>query len=368
MSIRKEIADFTGWDDFLVTLTMVVLSILISVSLHFLAFRYLRRLDRKYAYKSIGVIRHKAKLSTLLLVIVTVLLISLPAFQFAEKLHENIKHVFTIILILNIGWLAIVAIDVFENLIIRYYDVNQTNNLRARKVSTQVKVFERILIVFVVVITVSAVLMTFESIRQLGTSLLASAGIISLIVGVAAQKSLSNILAGIQIAITQPIRLDDVVIVEGEWGRIEEITLTYVVVKIWDKRRLIVPITYFIEKPFQNWTRVSADLLGTVYIYTDYTVDFEALRKELTLILESTDLWDGQVNVLQTTNATEKTVEVRALMSAADSSVAWDLRVLVREKLIEFLQKNYPESLPRSRVTIDKEEAPAKKQSASEKE
>jgi small-conductance mechanosensitive channel len=194
--------------------------------------------------------------------------------------------------------------------------------------------------------------MTFEKVRQLGATLLASAGIVGIIVGIAAQKSIATLFAGIQLAITQPMRIDDVVIVENEWGRIEEITLTYVVVRIWDLRRLIVPITYFLEKPFQNWTRISADILGTVFLYVDYTVPVEAVRTELRRILESSPLWDGQVCVLQVTNATERTVELRALMSAADSSSGWGLRCEVREKLIEFIRQNYPEGLPKVRAEL----------------
>jgi small-conductance mechanosensitive channel len=194
--------------------------------------------------------------------------------------------------------------------------------------------------------------MTFDSIRRIGVSLFASAGVAGIIIGFAAQKLIASVLAGFQIALTQPIRIDDVVIVENEWGWIEEITLTYVVVRIWDKRRLILPSTYFIENPFQNWTRVSADILGTVFIYTDYTVPVDELRSEFTRILEESDLWDGQTNVMQVTNATDKTLEIRALMSTADSPTAWDLRVLVREKLIHFLQQNYPESLPRTRIEM----------------
>ncbi len=197
--------------------------------------------------------------------------------------------------------------------------------------------------------------MTFDSVRQYGASILASAGIIGIIIGVAAQRVLANLLAGFQIAITQPIRIDDVVIVENEWGRIEEIHLTFVVVKIWDQRRLVMPSTAFIEKPFQNWTRQSSDLLGTVFIYADYTLQVDSVREELTRVLESTPLWDKKVNVLQVTNASDKTMELRALMSAKDSPTAWDLRVFVREKLIGFLQQNYPDCLPKSRVTLEKE-------------
>ena len=203
-------------------------------------------------------------------------------------------------------------------------------------------------------IAAAAMLMTFNQVRQVGVSILASAGIVGIVIGFAAQRSLGNLIAGIQIAITQPIRLDDVVIVEGEWGRIEEITLTYVVVGIWDQRRLIVPINYFIEKPFQNWTRTTAQLLGTVYLYADYTLPVERVREELHRILEASDLWDRRTWGLVVTNTSERTVELRALMSSQDSSSAWDLRCRVREKLLEFLQKNFPESLPRTRVEMDR--------------
>ena len=194
--------------------------------------------------------------------------------------------------------------------------------------------------------------MSFDSIKSVGVSVLTSAGLAGIIVGFSAQKALGTLLAGIQIAFTQPIRLDDVVIVEGEWGTIEEITLTYVVIKIWDKRRLVVPTTYFIEKPFQNWTRNNSDILGTVFIYTDYNVPFDKLRDELTRLLNSTNLWDGKANVLQVTDAKENYVEIRALMSASSSPKAWDLRVFVREKLITYIQTNYPESFPKTRVQV----------------
>jgi small-conductance mechanosensitive channel len=194
-------------------------------------------------------------------------------------------------------------------------------------------------------------------VRQLGTAILASAGIIGVVVGMAAQRTISTFIAGLQIAFTQPIRVDDVVIVENEWGRIEEITLTYVVVRIWDLRRLVVPITYFIEKPFQNWTRVTADILGTVFIYVDYTVSVDAVREQLQKILNDCELWDKKVCVLQVTNTTEKTVELRALMSAEDASKAWTLRCHVREKLVEFVQKNYPNALPKIRAELDKQKS-----------
>jgi small-conductance mechanosensitive channel len=198
--------------------------------------------------------------------------------------------------------------------------------------------------------------MSFESIRSVGVSVLTSAGIAGIIIGFSAQKAIGTLLAGIQIAFTQPIRLQDAVIVEGEWGWIEEITLTYVVIKVWDKRRLVVPSTYFIETPFQNWTKNSADLLGTVFLYTDYTVPVEKIREELDRLLETTPLWDKQAKVVQVTDATDRSMEIRILVSAKDSPTAFDLRVFIREKLIDFLKENYPESLPKSRVQINKED------------
>jgi small-conductance mechanosensitive channel len=188
--------------------------------------------------------------------------------------------------------------------------------------------------------------------------MIASAGVAGIVIGFAAQKSLGTLLAGFQIAMTQPIRIDDVVIVEGEWGKIEEITLTYVVVRIWDLRRLVVPITYFIEKPFQNWTRTSADILGTVFLHVDYGVPVDAVRGELGRILESSPNWDRKVNVLQVTEARERTLELRALASSSDASKSWDLRCEVREKLVDFVQRNYPESLPRLRATLERMPAP----------
>lgn len=211
------------------------------------------------------------------------------------------------------------------------------------------------MIAIIVIVAFGTILMTFEAVRKAGTSLLASAGVAGIILGFAAQRSIVTLLAGIQIALTQPIRLEDAVVVEGEWGWIEEINMTYVVIRVWDLRRLVVPINYFIEKPFQNWTRTSSEIIGTVFLYTDYNVPFEELRKELQRIVEATTLWNKKVQVLQVTEAKPENVEIRMLVSAKNSPQAWDLRVHVREKMIEFLQKNYPESLPRTRVILPEE-------------
>lgn len=266
-----------------------------------------------------------------------------------------VNHLSIIGIVLSIAWFLIFSFKVFKKQMLSRYDVDSADNLKARKIYTQYTILENIIIFIIVIFALGISLMSFDSIRSIGVSVLTSAGIAGIIIGLAAQKAIATLLAGIQIAITQPIRLDDVVIVEAEWGWIEEINLTYVVVRIWDKRRLVVPTTYFIEKPFQNWTRTSADILGTVYIYADYGIPFEEIRKEQTRLLEATDLWDGNVDVMQVTNATEKTVELRVLVSAKNSPTAWDLRVYLREKLLVFIKENYPEYLPKARITLEKD-------------
>jgi hypothetical protein len=222
--------------------------------------------------------------------------------------------------------------------------------LSARRVQTQIEVLHRIVVVIVVIVTVSIMLMTFPAIKHIGMSLLASAGLAGLVVGMAMRSTLSSLIAGIQIAFTQPIRIEDAVVVEGEYGWIEEIGTTYVIVRIWDLRRLVLPLSYFIEHPFQNWTRNSADLLGSVFLYVDYTVPVEEVRAELSRIVKSTNLWKGKVCVLQVSDAKEGTLQLRALMDAHDSGAAWDLRCYVREKLVQFLQEKYPSALPKIRA------------------
>ncbi|MBC2838331.1 mechanosensitive ion channel family protein [Robiginitalea sp. SC105] len=278
---------------------------------------------------------------------------SLRALLGLQDYAWHFRKASTLLFIFSFTWLIIKILRVVKKLIVENYDVQDTDNLRARKVYTQFTILERIVIFILIILALGIALMSFDSIREIGVSVFASAGVAGIIIGFSAQKMIGTILAGIQIALTQPIRLDDVVIVEGEWGRIEEITLTYVVVKIWDKRRLVVPTTYFIEKPFQNWTKTSADLLGTVFLYTDYRVPVEALREELQRIVKDTDLWDGEVAIIQVTDSKPTHVELRVLVSVRDAPTGWDLRVLVREKLIAFLQENYPDSIAHTRLLLN---------------
>ncbi|MBU4377030.1 MAG: mechanosensitive ion channel family protein [Candidatus Omnitrophica bacterium] len=283
------------------------------------------------------------------------LLSMLPMMHFPEDIKIYVIHILQLWVIASVGWFIIKATYIVRDVILSRYKMDERDNLQARAVYTQIRVIGDIINVAIAILTVSIMMMTFDKIRHIGVSLLASAGVIGIIIGFAAQKTLGSLLAGIQIAIAQPIRIDDVVIVEGEWGWIEEITLTYVVVRIWDLRRLVVPISYFIEKPFQNWTRISADLLGYIYLYVDYAMPVQEVRDELTRILSESHYWDKKVNVLQVTNITERTIELRALMSAADSPSSWNLRCEVREKLLVFLQKKFPQFLPRVRVEMEKE-------------
>ncbi|MCR9064567.1 MAG: mechanosensitive ion channel family protein [Cytophagales bacterium] len=258
-----------------------------------------------------------------------------------------------ILVIAGFTWLAIELIARLKALMLRRFDINSENNLTSRKVYTQLNLLEKITNFIIILFGIGFILLSFDKIKDVGVGLFASAGVAGIILGLSAQKIMGTLLAGIQIAITQPFRIDDAVVVEGEWGWIEEINLTYVVIRIWDKRRLVLPTTYFLDKPFQNWTRNSADIVGSIFIYTDYNVPFDTLRKELTRLLKGSKLWDGKANVLQVTEAKEHSVEIRILVSAHDSPTAWDLRVYIREKMIEFIQTNYPSSFPKTRVIMN---------------
>jgi small-conductance mechanosensitive channel len=266
-----------------------------------------------------------------------------------------IARLVEILLILSFSNLLVNTIKIFEDYVYHAYDLNKADNLKERKIRTQVQFIRKVIVVMIVLITIAVILLSFDNVRKIGAGLLTGVGIGGIIIGIAAQKSLANFLAGFQIAFTQPIRIDDVLVVEGEWGRVEDITLTYVVLNIWDQRRLILPINYFIEKPFQNWTRSTSELLGTVFLYVDYTFPVDELRTELTRLLQNTELWDKRVGILQVTDAKERTMELRALVSAPNSSKAFDLRCYIRENLIKYIQGRLPDSLPKERWLLSGE-------------
>lgn len=280
----------------------------------------------------------------------------LPLMKMKSTVAPVLNKTIEILLAISFANVLIGIVKVFEDYVYHTFDIQKADNLKERKIRTQLQFIRRLAVSLIIILTVCVILLSFNNLRKIGTGLLTGVGVGGIIIGFAAQKSLGNFLAGFQIAFTQPLRIDDVLVVEGEWGRVEEITLSYVVLNIWDQRRLILPINYFVEKPFQNWTRNSADIMGTVFLYLDYTIPLDPLREELGRLLESNPLWDRRVKVLQVTNASERTIEVRALMSAGSSGNAFDLRCDIREGLIRFVQQHYPECLPVTRAIIGHEE------------
>lgn len=332
-------------------LTLAITLAVVGVA-HYAVFFVLRTVARRSGSFAAQSVVRRSREPVLLTVLLLAVQLSLPLLPLPERIGAVLGRCAGILLIGAVAWLLIRFTTVGQDIVRRHYDLTAADNLRARQVRTQYQVLRRIVVATVLVVAGASILMTFEAIRQLGAGILASAGIAGIIVGLAAQKTLTTFIAGLQIALTQPIRIDDVVVVEGEWGRVEEVTLTYVVVHIWDHRRLVVPITYFLEKPFQNWTRTSAEILGAVMLHVDHRVPVAAVREHLAQVLDASPLWDRKVQALQVTNVSERTIELRALMSAADSSQAWDLRCAVREQLIAFIRDRYPQSLPRLRAEL----------------
>lgn len=264
------------------------------------------------------------------------------------------RQTLSILIILLVSAFAIRLIAALADIVNLRHPITEADNLRARIVHTKVLVLARTAMFLVGLLGVGSVLMTFPNVRQIGASLLASAGVAGIIAGLAARPVLGNLIAGLQIALTQPIRIDDVLIVENEWGRVEEITETYVVLRIWDERRLIVPLEYFIQNPFQNWTRNSSQLLGAVFLWVDFRTPLAPLRARLQQVVEQATEWDRRVCVLQVTDTSERAMQLRILVSASNSGSTWDLRCKVREQLIAYLQDAYPDMLPQTRTTISR--------------
>jgi small-conductance mechanosensitive channel len=276
--------------------------------------------------------------------------------------QTDVNHAFLIVTIAISTWLVAALLGYGLSLAVTRYEVAVPDNRVARRAQTQILIVRRLLVVIIVVVGVASVLLTFPGVQALGTSVLASAGVVSIIAGLAAQSTLGNVFAGVQLAFSDAIRVDDVVVVNTEWGRIEEITLTYVVVHVWDDRRLVVPSTYFTSNPFENWTRTSSQLLGEVDFDLDWRVSTAAMRTQLGVILKATTNWDGRTQVLQVTDAIGGFVHVRILVSAKDSPTLFDLRCYVREAMVDWVQQQNPQTMPRTRITItDDEDKPRKK-------
>jgi small-conductance mechanosensitive channel len=296
--------------------------------------------------------------------VIPLLLVQVVARGAPEDLRGVIalQHVSAVLLILAMTWLLISAVRGVGDAIELRHPIDVVDNLAARTIRTQTRVLVRTAMVVIAIVGLAAVLMSFPSVRTVGASLLASAGVIGLAIGMAAKPVLGNLIAGIQIALTQPMRIDDVLIIEGEWGRVEEITGSYVVLRIWDRRRLIVPLQWFIEHPFQNWTRSSADIIGTVFLWVDYGLPLEPIKAEIRRLCEEVpQWWDGELAVLQVVDSNDRAMQLRALVTAGNSGDAFDLRCHVRAGIIDFIQREYPQFLPRLRANfeaMDAEEQP----------
>jgi small-conductance mechanosensitive channel len=340
---------FLGWAPHNVTGAVILaLAAAIALLLHSATARLLRRLvTRRHPYLA-GVLAGTHRLSQIAFLIAA-LFIALPVAAFDPPVTTTIASILLIAAIVLIGWTAITVSHILADLYLLQFRLDVTDNLLARKHVTQVRVLRRVVDTLLIIVTIGAVLMTFEPVRQYGVSLFASAGVAGLVAGFAARPVLSNLIAGIQLAVTQPIRIEDAVVVENESGRIEEITSTYVVIRLWDMRRMIVPLTYFIEKPFQNWTRESANQIGPVLLNVDYTTPVDRLRAKAEEIAKASPLWDGSLVKLHVTDADAISMQVRVIASARSSGEAFDLRCEIREKLIDFLQRELPDALPRQR-------------------
>lgn len=332
----------------LIVLSLIASAIIAAIIVHSITWAILRRLvGKRYALLQMIVARTSA-ISRFAFIMIA-LSIAVPIAPFSANVADNVNKALLAAFILFVGWLFILTANILMDRYIGRFKLDSSDNLLARKAVTQVRLLKRAIDSVLVVLTVAFALMSFDSVRQFGVSLFASAGVAGIAAGLAARPVLENLIAGLQIAFTQPIRLDDVLIVNTEYGTVEEITSTYVVLKLWDWRRMVVPLSWFFQNPFQNWTRTSASLIGTVMIYTDYTVPVDRVRAKLNEIVHSSKLWDGQVAGLQVTDAKDNVIELRALVSAANSGTVFDLRCEVREKLVSFLQSEYPHALPTQR-------------------
>lgn len=348
---RNVVLMFSWAPPLVVSAGVLLVAVLVALALHRLVFRGMTRLvrDRDLFWRSIVA---RTRGLTRLAIIMFCLSIAAGIAPLTRVETSMVRHLLLICFIFLVGWVARTAIHIWSTLYLRRFKLDAEDNLLARKHTTQLSILKRVATLLVLVLTFAAALMTFDGVRQYGVSLLASAGAAGIVVGFALQPLLRNLVAGIQLAITQPIRIDDAVIVENEWGNVEEISSTYVVVRLWDWRRMVLPLTYFIETPFQNWTRESSSLLGTVIIHVDYTAPVAAMRRKLEEITAASTLWDRRVAGLQVLELRQDTMEIRMLVSATSAGRAFDLRCEVREKLIAWLQAEYPGALPRRRTEI----------------
>jgi small-conductance mechanosensitive channel len=340
------------WQNWVIAAASVAGAIIIALIVHYVIFYVLKRIARNpKRVVEASLVQHGKKPAKWILPLLAVL-IALPTLPIPDKVKLPAEHVIGLALIAAIAWILIILTEVVADVIASRYRVDVADNLEARRIRTQTQVLRRIVQLLIIILTIGIMLLTIPNVRAIGASVLASAGVAGIIIGMAMKPTLSNLIAGVQIALTQPIRIEDAVIVEGDWGWIEEINITYVVVRTWDWRRLVLPLSYFIEHPFQNWTKKTAQLIGSVYLYVDFTVPIDELRAELDRLVKSSKLWREEVVVLQVSDVKEYTIELRALADARTAGETWDLRCYIREGLIKYLQEHYPQSLPKTRAEL----------------
>jgi len=360
-SLTHEI--LTLWRQFYWLPEWLVIAIVVAVFVgagwivHGVVFAILRRVVKNKDLFWRGVIeRVRRKLRVLIILIAIGFSITVSPLD--PDPSQAVRAILLFLTILVIGWIVAGAVDMWAVVYLRKFNMQAEDNLIARKHVTQTRILQRAAVIGIGIISVGLALMTIGAVRQWGVSLLASAGVVGIIAGLALQPVLKNLFAGIQIATAQPIRIDDAVVVEGEWGQVEEITSTYVVVKLWDWRRMILPLSYFIEKPFQNWTRETSRLIGTAMLYVDYEAPMDRLRAELERICKASPNWDGDIVNLQVTDITDRVAQVRCLASARSAPVAFDLRCEIREQMLAFMRDQCPEALPQDRVSLDRNATP----------
>ena len=342
--------------DAIVTIAWIAFAIVVGVVLHRIVYWIFSRWAQHRADGfAAAVVRRTSRPAAYIFPLAAILVV-LPNLSIPERWESVTFHAAALLTIAAIAWTIVATIRVSTDVVVARHRIDVEDNLLARQLGTRVDILGRVAITLVAIVALAMMLMTFPQIRALGTTLLASAGVVGIVAGLAARPLFENLIAGIQLAVTQPIRLDDVVIVEKQYGRIEEIHSTYVVVRLWDMRRLIVPLAYWISNPFENWTRKTANLMGEVFVSADFTLDVAALRAELPNIVERTPLWDKAFQNVQVTDATERAMQIRALVTARNSADLFDLRCYVREEIIAYLREHQPAAFPRVRIEMPSED------------
>ena len=344
--------DLSGW-------VLLFTAVLTGLVVDFVITQIIRFIARRKPFQTLVLLKRYARWAFWLFMpsLFFLLATNVQSERFLRR-HPVADKTAEIMFLISATWLLVQLLKVGELRLIQQYDVSNDINLAQRKFVTQVRFFRRTVAGLVIIIGVSLLLLSFQGSRKLGLSVLTSAGVVSVVIGFAAQKTLANLLAGVQIAFNQQIRLNDAVVVEKEWGRIEEINLTSVIVRLWDRRRLILPITYFVEKPFENWTRSNASIDGSIFLYLDYNVPVDKIRAKARELAENDPLWTGESFAVQVTDTTPSCLVVRVMLSARDAPSAFDLRCHLREELIAFIRDEYPQSLPQTRLMLAEELRP----------